>query len=74
MVYSNVLSDYCITYLVSCDEGSRGRFTDTHFSWIRGSVIGQTYASSAGHAGVPGLAYCLVGTGISSGSITDLTK
>ena len=30
--------------------------------------------SPAGHAGVPGLAYRLVGTGISSGSITDLTK
>ena len=37
------------------------------FSWIQGSVVGETYASPAGHAGVPGLAYCLVGTGISSG-------
>ena len=46
---------------------------DTHFSWIRGSVIEKTYESPAGHAGVMGLAYCLVGTGISSGSITDLT-
>ena len=34
----------------------------------------ETYASPVGHVGVPGLAYCLVGTGISSGSITDLTK
>ena len=74
MAYSNVLSDCCITYLVSCNEGSWGRFTDTHFSWIQGSVIGETYASSAGHAGVPGFAYCLVETGISSGSIADLTK
>ena len=47
---------------------------DTHLLGIRGSVTGETYASPAGHADVPGLAYCLVGTGISSGSITDLTK
>ena len=37
-------------------------------------MIEETYASPARNAGVPGLAYCLVGTGISSGSITDLTK
>ena len=42
--------------------------------WNRGLVIGETYASPVGHAGVPGLAYSLVGTGISSRSITDLTK
>ena len=33
-----------------------------------------TYASPAGHAGITGVVYCLVGTGISSGSITDVTK
>ena len=33
-----------------------------------------TYASPAVHAGVPGLAYCPAGTGISSGTIIDLTK
>ena len=37
-------------------------------------MIGETYTSPTGHAGVPGLVYCLVGAGISSGSITDLTK
>ena len=37
-------------------------------------MIGETYTCPAGHAGVPGLVYCLVGAGISSGSITDLTK
>ena len=37
-------------------------------------MIGETCASPSGHAGVPGLAYCLVGTGISSGSITYYTK
>ena len=34
----------------------------------------ETYASPAGHAGVPGPAYYLVGTSNSSGSITDLAK
>ena len=47
---------------------------DTQFLGIQGWVIGETHASPAGDAGIPGLAYCLVGTGISSGSITDLTK
>ena len=32
------------------------------------------YTCPAVHAGVPGLMYCLVWTGISSRSITDLTK
>ena len=32
------------------------------------------YSSPAGHSGVPGLANCQFGTGILSGSITDLTK
>ena len=47
---------------------------DTHLLGIWGSIIGETYASPVGHSGIPWLAYCLVGTGISSGSITDLTK
>ena len=46
----------------------------TYFLGVWGSVIGERYASLAGHASVPGLAYCLAGTGISSGSITKLTK
>ena len=74
MVHSNVLSDFSISYPVSCNQGSQGRLMDTHFSWIRESVIGETYRSPAGHAGVLGPVYCLVGAGISSRSITDLTK
>ena len=37
-------------------------------------MIGETYTRPAGHAGVPGLVYCLVGASTSSGSITDLSK
>ena len=46
-------------------------FINSRFSdW----AIGETYTSPAGRAGIPGLVYCLVGAGISSRSITDLTK
>ena len=37
-------------------------------------MIGETYTSPTRRAGVPGLVYCLVGAGTSSGSITDLIK
>ena len=52
----------------------KGLRVDSRTPTFLESVIGETYAPPAGHAGVPGLEYCLVGTGISSGSITDLTK
>ena len=50
-------------------SGTRGIYPHCYILMLMSGVTGYEFATR-----VAGLMYCLVGTGISSGSITDLTK